>query len=73
LAITPVVKHPASPAALRMQNGAAARKEEPHAAQRSRLSSQASGNDRPRVFCQHVDEFKNLPLALSVDVQISAS
>ena len=52
LAIAPVVKHPESPAALRVQNGAAARKEEPLAAQRgqrSRLSSQASGNDRPRV------------------------
>ena len=52
LAFTPVVKHPASPAALRVQDGAAARKEEPLAAQRgqrSRLSSQASGNDRPRV------------------------
>ena len=35
LAITPVVKHPASPAALRVQNGAAARKEEPLAAIRS--------------------------------------
>ena len=51
LAIAPVVKHPASPAALRVQMARRLEKKNhsPRSGQRSRLSSQASGNDRPRV------------------------
>jgi hypothetical protein len=56
LAITPVVKHPASPAALRVQDGTAARKEEPLAA----IRSAGSAADFPAKRAETIGAWKCL-------------